>query len=252
MPHSNDTLYRQWLLLSKIPRFPRQITIGELRAYLEDEGFDVHIRTIQRDLDKLSTIFPLSCKNQGRTNYWFWEEAARIKELPNMDVATALAFAMASSYLQSILPQTTLSLLQPYFQRADEVLSANQQSKLHNWPEEVAVIGHGPKLLNPKIAPAFRQTVYEALMKDRQIYAVYQPRNKDKTEYLIHPLGIVNRQAVIYLVCTLWNFKDIRQLALHRFHQAELREEAAERPKSFNLQDYILKVNKNNQLNLVN
>ncbi len=241
MSRSNDTLYRQWLLLKKIPRFPSYITITALHAHLENEGYQVDIRTVQRDLDKLAHTFPLNAKSQGRTNLWYWEESAQVQDLPNMDIATALAFAMASSYLQSILPQTTLSLLQPYFQRADAVLSANHQSRLHNWPEKVAVIGHGPELLKPKIDSSIRQVVYEALMKERQIYAIYQPRNKDKTEYLIHPLGLVNRQNVIYLVCTLWNFKDIKQLALHRFHQAELREEAAERPESFNLQDYILK-----------
>jgi len=239
--NSNDTLYRQWLLLSKIPRFPRHITAAELHTHLENEGYQFHTRTIQRDLDKLSCVFPLSCETQGRTHYWYWEESARLQDLPNMDVATALAFAMASSYLQSILPEMTLSLLQPYFKRAEEVLTFNQQSSLHNWPEKVAVIGHGPELLKPRIDSSVRQVVYEALMKEQQIYAIYQPRNKDKTEYLIHPLGLVNRQEVIYLVCTLWNFKDIRQLALHRFQQAELREEAAERPESFNLQDYILK-----------
>lgn len=241
MMRSNDTLYRQWLMLAKIPRFPRRITVSELKDMLSGEGYDIHVRTVQRDLEKLSAIFPLSCATEGRTNYWYWQEAARIQDLPNMDMVTALAFVMADSYLQAILPPATLSLLQPYFQRAHQILTDCNQSELHDWPGKVAVIGRGPELLKPQINPGIQQTVYEALLKEQRILAIYQPRNKDPIEYTINPLGIVNRQGVIYLVCTLWQYQDIKQLALHRFQTAERLDEAAIRPESFNLQDYISK-----------
>lgn len=241
MTKSNDTMYRQWLMLSKIPRFPRRVTVPELNGFLNDEGYDMHVRTIQRDLEKLSDIFPLSCDSEGRKNFWYWQKTARIQDLPNMDIVTALAFAMAESYLQAILPYTTLDLLRPYFQRANEVLTTCDQSSLHDWPEKVAVINRGPELLKPVINPVIQQIVYEALLKEQQILATYKPRSKDSIEYKINPLGIVNRQGVVYLVCTLWNYQDIKQLALHRFQHAEILDEASTRPKLFNLQDYISK-----------
>lgn len=236
----NDTIYRQWLLLSRIPRFPRRITVSELNTVLSSEGYVIHVRTIQRDLEKLSNVFALSCI-EGRKNFWYWQESARIQDLPNMDIVTALAFGMAESYLQNILPQTTLDLLKPYFQRANEVLTSCNQSRLHSWPDKVAVISRGPELLKPSIDPSIQQTIYEALLKDRKIQASYTPRNKNSVDYIINPLGIVNRQNVIYLVCTLWHYHDAKQLALHRFNKVDLLDEAAIRPESFNLQEYIEK-----------
>ena len=59
MSRSVDTLYRQWLMLSKIPRYPRSISAPDLKSILEDEGYEIDIRTIQRDLLKLSSPFPL-------------------------------------------------------------------------------------------------------------------------------------------------------------------------------------------------
>ena len=77
-------------------------------------------------------------------------------------------------------------------------------------------------------------------MSDKQIIATYKPRNKKQsTEYRIHPLGIVNRHGVIHLVCTLWNYQDTKQLALHRFVTARIAEEKANRPKSFKLSAYV-------------
>jgi len=60
MSRSDETLYRQWVMLSRIPRYPRKITVPELKNILEGEGYTVNTRTVQRDLNKLSTSFPLS------------------------------------------------------------------------------------------------------------------------------------------------------------------------------------------------
>jgi len=158
MPRTYDTLYRQWLVLSRIPRFPRRITTPELKVVLSSEGYDIHVRTIQRDLEKLSIAFPLSCDIDGRKNLWYWQESARIQDLPNMDIVTALAFGMAESYLHNILPQTTLDLLKPYFERANEVLATCNQSRLHSWPDKVAVISRGPELVIKAVNRPFDST----------------------------------------------------------------------------------------------
>ena len=240
MSRSVDTLYRQWLMLAKIPRYPRRIAVLDLKQILAAEGFEIDVRTVQRDLDKLSVSFPLNYDTQGRKNYWYWIEAASIQDLPGMEPATALAFEMAESYLSPILPKATLDLLQPYFQRAKEVLQTASHSRLKKWPDKVAVINRGPCLLKPVINPEIQQIIYEALLSEKQIHATYKPRSKKKAlEYQIHPLGIVNRHSVIYLVCTLWNYQDIKQLALHRFISAEIIEEKSCQPDSFNLAGYV-------------
>ncbi|MGA2261654.1 MAG: WYL domain-containing protein [Acidobacteriota bacterium] len=55
----------------------------------------------------------------------------------------------------------------------------------------------------------------------------------------MNPLGLVLRDQVIYLVCTIWNYEDVRQLVLHRIREATMIEEPAVRPKGFSLDAYI-------------
>lgn len=55
----------------------------------------------------------------------------------------------------------------------------------------------------------------------------------------MNPLGLVVRGNLIYLVCTLWNYQDIRQLALHRVKSAVMTDVAATRPADFDLDRYI-------------
>lgn len=82
--------------------------------------------------------------------------------------------------------------------------------------------------------------MYEALLRDRRLDLAYQKRGQTgQVTYVVHPLGIVSRGHVVYLVCTLFNFDDVRLLAMHRIRSAEVEEEAARRPKDFDLDAYI-------------
>jgi len=42
------------------------------------------------------------------------------------------------------------------------------------------------------------------------------------TAYTVNPLGLVMRDGTTYLVCTLLDYTDIRQLAMHRMGSAQL------------------------------
>lgn len=55
----SNTAVRYLTMLRMVPRFPKSITTTELAERLEDHGFSVTMRSIQRDLEKLSTDFPL-------------------------------------------------------------------------------------------------------------------------------------------------------------------------------------------------
>jgi len=240
MSRSDETLYRQWIMLTRIPRYPRKITVPALKNILIGEGYTVDTRTIQRDLNKLSISFPLSNDTEGRKNYWYWIEEAAIQDLPGMDPVTALAFEMAESYLKPLLPQATLELLQPYFHRARDVLNDQSDSLLRKWPDKVAVIERGPVLQKPTINPDVQRIVYQALLEEKPIKASYQPRGAEKSKnYLMHPLGIVSRVGVIYIICTLWDYDDPKQFALHRFTDAEMADDPINIQDDFSLKHYI-------------
>lgn len=76
-------------------------------------------------------------------------------------------------------------------------------------------------------------------MEDRQFRGRYQRRDGDVAEYDFHPLGLVFRESVVYLVATVWDYQDPRHYALHRFEQCELKAERSNRPPGFKLDAYV-------------
>lgn len=239
MSRSDETLYRQWVMLARIPRYPRKTTVAELKSILNGEGYRIDTRTVQRDLNKLSISFPLSNDLQGRKQFWYWIEEAAIQDLPGMEPVTALAFEMAESYLTPLLPQVTLDLIQPYFKRAKKVLGEHSESKLRTWPSKVSVIKRGPALLKPHINENVQQLIYQSLLDEFAITAQYKARDaQESKQYEMHPLGIVSRMSVLYLVCTLWDYHDIKQFALHRFISAEKSALPYQAQQDFSLQAY--------------
>ena len=77
----SDTITRQIDILRLIPEHPRKITTSELKSLLENEEHRVTIRTIQRDIDKLSTKFAL-LNDGNKTPGWYWMEGAERPDLP--------------------------------------------------------------------------------------------------------------------------------------------------------------------------
>ena len=80
MRKATDTSLRYLALLQLIPRQPKTLSVSQIGKKLRDINpeFDVDIRTIQRDLDKLSAAFPLTCERQGRATHWFWSDKSAI------------------------------------------------------------------------------------------------------------------------------------------------------------------------------
>ena len=239
MKETTDTILRQWTMLTMIPREPLSIGAGELRERLADEGFQVNVRTIQRDLDKLSRVFPLTNEAQGKANRWYWPQNSRIMDIPGMDPATALAFRLAEDYLAPLLPQATIRHLQPHFRRAKEVLAPTRGTRLRLWPDRVCRIARGPDLLPPAIRPEVHEAVYQVLLQDKQLEVTYQSKEaKTPKSYPVHPLGLVFRDGVVYLICRARDYPDIRHLALHRMSAAKLLDTPCHRPPGFDLHAY--------------
>jgi predicted DNA-binding transcriptional regulator YafY len=55
----------------------------------------------------------------------------------------------------------------------------------------------------------------------------------------VHPLGLVAKDEVLYLVATLFDYTDVRQLALHRMSRPKVLEQPAKPPHGFSLKNYI-------------
>lgn len=207
---------------------------------LANEGFQVTKRTIERDLQWVSTIFPLVSDERDKPYGWSWSKDAPSFDLPGLSQSEALVFKLAQQYLNKLMPSIMLAQLAPYFAAADKSLNeAFHGSQLSKWQDKIAVAFPGQPLLTPNIDSEILSQLETALLEERQISVNYASR-KDKSEssFLVHPLGIVLRGQISYLVCTLFDYQDIRMLAIHRISKANILNENSNRPKKFSIQEY--------------
>jgi predicted DNA-binding transcriptional regulator YafY len=234
-----DTLLRQWAMLRLIPRHPRKADSAKLQSGLTRLGYDITLRTIQRDLNKLSTVLPLLA-DEAKPQGWSWRPDAQALDLPALDPQTALTFKLVEDYMCNLLPSSTMDYLQPWFRTATGVLEQHGNGLAH-WPDKIRVLPRGLPQHAPDIIPEVSAAVYQAVLQERQLQILYPGKNEkpEIRSYIIHPLALVVRDRVVYLICTFDGYNDPRQLALHRMLSATLREEAAQRPQGFSIDQYI-------------
>lgn len=236
---SFETAARYLAMLSHVPRRPYKATTTELADKLAGEGFAIDVRSIQRDLNKLSAYFPLQSDN-GRPAGWCWADEGPRRSFPHMDLSTALTHELLARYLAPMLPRKLLAQLEPTFAEARQVLGHMAASPLGKWSKRIAVVPPGQQLLPPQIADGVVDIVYEALLAGRRFEVDYLPLEAGKPKrYPVNPQGLVYRLGVLYLVASLYDYDNPMQLALHRMKNARLLEEPAKALDGFDLARYI-------------
>jgi len=238
---NHESLHRQWQMLRFIPRYPLKITANQLHEKLLSENYSVTKRTIERDLLALLDSFPMVLDDRDKPYGWSWAKDGAVLDLPGLSNSEALTFNLVEQHLKPILPASTLNQLQPFFKTASKKLnSLSENSPIHSWLDKVRVIQPTQTLLAPVIDSEAHRIVSESLLLDKQIKVSYKKSGEEKiAEYVIHPLGLVERGQMNYLVCTFSHYKDVRTLALHRFKSAEMLDEPCQRPDDFSLDKHI-------------
>jgi hypothetical protein len=77
-----ETIIRQWLVLTMLPKPPRRIDTGALVARLRERGVEVHKRTVQRDLLELAEVFPIVVDDRAKPYGWRWADGADALDVP--------------------------------------------------------------------------------------------------------------------------------------------------------------------------
>lgn len=236
----SEPLLRQWEMLRLLPRSTGKVTAAELQKSLEERGFRVSQRTVQRDLLELSRIFPIANDEPRKPLGWHWQRDAPAFDIPGMDLHTALAFRLAADHLAHLLPAATRAYLEPHLQTARAVLARSGSGPMAAWPENVMAIPSGLPLEPPRIGAEVLEAVHDGLFRRRCLEVRYRSRGARAAKTLVlHPLGLVYKDAVAYLVATAWTYDDVRQYALHRMVSATLTEEECRLPAGFDLAAYV-------------
>lgn len=233
-----DTLHRHWTMLLELPRQPRKVTTSRLRDRLVDAGHNIDVRSVQRDLVKLSNWFPIISDGHKPAG-WSWTKNAPVFDVPGMGPHVAITFRLVEEHLAQQLPPATLKVLEPHFKVARGVLKGLRKEGLPSWADKVRVVPRGQAQLPPTVDAKVLTAVYDALLQERVLEAKYTSRDGKVSEASVHPLGLVFRDSVPYLVGTFWDYEDIRQLALQRVEHAVVTSAKRRVPKGFSLDDYI-------------
>lgn len=237
---TSDTLPRQWLMLQQLPRAPRRITASELTRHLEANGYSVTKRTVERDLAQLSAQFPIELDDRNKPYGWSWHRHAPAFSLPGMTPLQAAVLLTADAHIRVLLPAHQRDELKPLLEQARRTLAHVDDEESTSWPERVAVVPATQPLIPPKVPDDVLVAVHEAIYRRLQIQVSYRARTDTKAySYRLHPLGLVVRGTVTYLACRFGDYKDVRTLALHRIHEAEVKHERAVVPKGFRIDSVV-------------
>lgn len=231
----HDTLSRLLELLKAIPHH-RWATPRELQGQLAGLGFEVDVRSVQRDLKELQNSFALEHNDKGRPHGWRWSAEAS-GGIASMGAGEALMLVLVQRHLQQALPASMLEGFEPLFARARQRLDRlGPRAGATRWPDKVAAVPPGLKTMPPRCDPAVQKALADALLADRQIDAVYAPAARRRAKsYRLHPVGLVLRGHVTYLAATTGGDGPPLLFAVHRFKRVEVRLEPVSLPPGLDL-----------------
>lgn len=231
-------------MLQMIPRAPESISTERLQEKLCAAGYEIDLRTVQRNLKDLveSGEFGLANEKKGReSTRWYYLADAPVTIFPSLDDHTALAFRLADAFLQSLMPPETIKALRPFVEEAGRHLNKRRQAAASKWQDKIHVFPQGMRKRAPKINPEVREAVYRALLDEKPLRLMHLSRGKrEAREIVVSPLGLVIRDYLIYLYGLTREKKQVLSFALNRTQSAEILEGAEfnKPPAGFNLADY--------------
>lgn len=239
MAAKHDTLFRTFAMLRIIPKEPRYKATSTIHAALEEKGFKVSLRTVQRDLNAMTLHLPLFYKEGDGEYRWSLSTTFNDSKV-GLDTPTALTLVLAHEYLSGLLPQIAIDQITSQFKAAQQYLDALPSNQYSGWANRIKAIPSGKTLIPAKIKNGIWRAVSEAVLEEYAIDVIYLSRQKNEAKgYTLHPQAIVVRHSVSYLVATVEDYVEIRQFALHRIQKIEHSNKPYQRLEDFNLNEYI-------------
>lgn len=241
MSNRTDNLETVLMAIEMLRRIPRgrKITAAELHSQLQQAGFDRDLRTIQRQIERLSEHFGLERDDRSKPYGYRWPEQAQGLSLPSLTVQESLLLRLAEEHLRHLLPPRLMASMDGFFTQARRNLGPDKPAVLEKqWPDKVRVVATSQPLLPAPLADGVFEAVSEALFRNHWLEIDYRNAAGQPLAAQVMPLGLAQQGHNLYLVCRFKGFDDERLLALHRMRRARQTTLTFERPADFNLADF--------------
>jgi predicted DNA-binding transcriptional regulator YafY len=233
-----ETLQVALELLRRIPK-GRTVTGRQLKQQLAEAGLERDIRTIERQLETLSSHLDIDRDETKKPYRYCWNASARGMSLPTLSTQECLLLTLAEQQLRQLLPPRLMRSMSAFFSQAknqlDEQPTARQERE---WLKKVRVVGTSQPLLPPKVDNQVFEQVCSALYGDQWLTVEYHNAAGEEIKSKIMPLGLVQQGPCMYLVCRFDGYTNERNLALHRIASAKASSFTFKRPPEFDLKQY--------------
>ena len=225
---------------------------------LQGTAEEMDERSVQRVLALLGEGGFLETVNpDAKPLQWRWPKGRKFMTLPRMAEQEILAFRLLERFLEPLLPPDSYDALRPYFEIAQRELDRMPGwASVRNWETKVRVVPPAQPLLPPEPPPELtgatarqdwerqqeqiRAAILEALFENRQCAVEYQQLWRDEpARWTLHPLAYLQRGPAFYLLCTIADYADVRQLAVHRMLSAQVLDQKASKPAGFNVDQEV-------------
>lgn len=254
-------------ILQQIPS-NRWITATEIQDNLSEAGIDLEKRRLQRILESIRSCDELSVDANLRSRPYGYRQRPSSSSLDvsriRLQPQESLLIRLFQEHLRNQLPTPLTRSLNPLFEAAQSTLKeTSTRAKERDWLKKVAFVPGALATLPPKIPARVFDAVSEALYRDAKLEITYANRKQKrlqaeedplgevsstltsnkmcvgKNKAVVSPLGLVQQEQCLYLVCQFDNYENLRHLALHRISSAKVLDFAVTRPKDFSLEKYI-------------
>lgn len=227
-------------VLPKSSNRGRQITAKEVQAHLATQGYVRDVRTVQRQLDGLSSRFNIVRDDRNKPYGYCWDPLAQGLALPQLTPQESVLLTFAYHQLGNLLPANLRQGMRGHFDQARYLLNQQPGSALERqWLKKVRVIPDNQPLLPAQIDDHILDTISQALYENRYLTLRYtNAKGEEKSKSRVMPLGLAQQGPRIYLVARFEGYANQRILALHRMLEASREADTFHYPTDFNLADY--------------
>lgn len=229
-----EQLFRHDLILGLLPGEENAISINIIRQRVANQGLNVSVKTIQRDMLDLELKYPqVRSKPKGKANLWWAEKSlSRLYMLPT----DAMNLVMIMNHAARFGMAAQVQKLAPIRDYAASLLKGNRPAEDCSGKviSNTRFIVLEPSLVNPEVL----EVIQQALLDGTSIKALYLKRGANEPRQLhLKPLGLSYQDSNIYLSCIFKGLPkgQVAALPLHRFQSAKATWDNLEAPGDFDI-----------------
>lgn len=235
---NHETLLMTLAMLDMIPKIGK-ISAGELHKKLTALGYERDLRSIQRQMEMLSTQFAIERDDSSKPYGYKWRQSAKGISIPGLTLHESLLLNMAEEYLRNLLPSSLKQAMDGFFYQARFNLTHAVDEKLERrWLDKVRVVSPGVSLCPPEIKGGVLETISQALFHETWLEVDYTNTEGEHKKHRVMPLGLAQQGARLVLVVRFEGYHNERNLALSRIQQATDTRLPFPPVKDFNLAKY--------------